>query len=157
MRPKDGPGDDATAALLRSYGQRVTPVRRAVIDVLDQTTEHLGAEEIALRITALVDGAHRASIYRTLASLSEIGILTHTYVAGAGAVYHLTAGGRSAGTRAHAHLQCSNCARLFDLPADALAPLARRLEADLGFRLEAQHAALLGICADCQQGHTPVE
>jgi Fur family ferric uptake transcriptional regulator len=96
-----------------------------------------------------VPGAHRASIYRTLSSLSEIGILTHTHVAGAGAVYHLTATDRPGG-EAHAHLQCTRCGRLLDIPVDALRGLARQLDRDLGFELEPEHAALMGVCADCR-------
>jgi Fur family ferric uptake transcriptional regulator len=137
-------------ALLRQHSQRVTPVRRAVLEVLDQTTEHLAAEEIVLRVARTVPGAHRASIYRTLASLSEIGILTHTHVAGAGAVYHLTATERPGGGTAHAHLQCTSCGRLLDLPIEALRGLAGKLDRDLSFQLEPEHVALMGVCADCR-------
>jgi Fur family transcriptional regulator, ferric uptake regulator len=140
---------DLAVALLRQRGLRVTPVRRAVIEVLDQTTEHLAAEEIVLRVARTVPRAHRASIYRTLSSLSEIGILTHTHVAGAGAVYHLTATERSGGA-AHGHLQCTRCGRLLDIPVTALQGLARRLDRDLGFELEPEHAALMGVCVDCR-------
>jgi Fur family ferric uptake transcriptional regulator len=141
--------EDLAVALLRQHGQRVTPVRRAVIEVLDQTTEHLAAEEIVLRVARMVPGAHRASIYRTLSSLSELGILTHTHVAGAGAVYHLTAAERPGGA-AHAHLQCTSCGRLLDVSVEALLGLARQLDRDLGFELEPEHAALMGVCADCR-------
>jgi Fur family ferric uptake transcriptional regulator len=147
---------DPVAALLRQRSRRVTPVRRAVIEVLGQTTEHLAAEEIVLRVARTVPGAHRASIYRTLSSLSEAGILTHTHVAGAGAVYHLTASERPGGGTPHAHLQCASCGRLLDLPVDALRGLARQLDRDLGFELEPEHAALMGICADCRAARDQV-
>jgi Fur family transcriptional regulator, ferric uptake regulator len=149
MAPDSVREQELAVALLRQRGQRVTPVRRAVIEVLDQTTEHLAAEEIVLRVARTVPGAHRASIYRTLSSLSEIGILTHTHVAGAGAVYHLTATDRPGG-EAHAHLQCTRCGRLLDIPVDALRGLGRQLDRDLGFELEPEHAALMGVCADCR-------
>jgi Fur family transcriptional regulator, ferric uptake regulator len=148
MAPESVREQDLAVALLRQHRQRVTPVRRAVIEVLDQTTEHLAAEEIVLRVARTVPGAHRASIYRTLSSLSEIGILSHTHVAGAGAVYHLTAAERPGG--AHAHLQCTRCGRLLDVPVTALRGLARQLDRDLGFELEPEHAALMGVCADCR-------
>ena len=148
MAPESVREQDLAVTLLRQHSQRVTPVRRAVIDVLDQTTEHLAAEEIVLRVARTVPGAHRASIYRTLSSLSEAGILTHTHVAGAGAVYHLTA--KRPGTASHAHLQCTSCGRLLDIPVEALRGLARQLDRDLGFELEPEHAALMGVCVDCR-------
>jgi Fur family ferric uptake transcriptional regulator len=149
MAPESVREQHLAVTLLRQHSQRVTPVRRAVIEVLDRTTEHLAAEEIVLRVARTVPGAHRASIYRTLSSLSEAGILTHTHVAGAGAVYHLTATKRPGGA-AHAHLQCTKCGRLLDIPVTALRGLARRLDRDLGFELEPEHAALMGVCVDCR-------
>lgn len=145
---------DSAVALLRRHRQRVTPVRTAVIEVLDQTTEHLGAEEIVIRVTRTVPGAHRASIYRTLSSLSQVGILTHTHVAGAGAVYHITAAEGSGSAATHTHLQCTRCGRLIDLPVETLRDLAGRLDRDLGFELEPEHAALMGVCADCRAANT---
>ena len=35
-------------------------------------------------------GVHRASVYRALATLGDLGLVTHTHLGGAAAVYHLT-------------------------------------------------------------------
>jgi Fe2+ or Zn2+ uptake regulation protein len=39
---------------------------------------------------------------------------------------------------------------VIDIPVAVLDSLTARVERDFGFRLEPQHAALLGICADCR-------
>jgi Fur family transcriptional regulator, ferric uptake regulator len=148
------PGVRVQAALdvLRARGERVTRVRQAVIEVLDSTTEHLAAEEIVGQAAASAPGVHRASIYRALATLGDLGLVTHTHIGGSATVYHLTVDvPDSAGAAgSHAHLQCSSCHRVFDIPVAVLDPLADRVARDLGFRLEPQHTALLGICADCR-------
>ena len=142
----------AALDVLRARGERVTRVRQAVIEVLDSTAEHLDADEIVGQAAASAPGVHRASVYRALATLGDLGLVTHTHIGGSAAVYHLTVDvpETAAVTQSHAHLQCSSCHRVIDIPVDVLEPLATRVERDLGFRLEPQHTALLGICADCR-------
>ena len=62
----------AALAALRARGERVTRVRHAVVEVLEATTDHLTADEIASRAETLAPGLHRASVYRALATLGEI-------------------------------------------------------------------------------------
>jgi Fur family ferric uptake transcriptional regulator len=137
---------------LRARGERVTRVRQAVIEVLDGTAEHLDADQIVRQAAASAPGLHRASVYRALATLGDLGLVTHTHIGGSATVYHLTVEVPAAPVEAqsHAHLQCSSCHRVIDIPVGVLDLLAVRVERDLGFRLEPQHAALLGICADCR-------
>ena len=142
----------AALTVLRTRGERVTRVRSAVIEVLDGTTGHLAADEIASRAEDLAPGVHRASVYRALATLGELGLVTHTHLGGAAAVYHLNVDLPEAPAEAagHAHLQCTNCSRVIDIPVDLVRPLADAVEQDLGFALEPRHTALLGVCADCR-------
>ena len=147
-RPPSAPRVAGAVAALRDRGERVTRVRRAVIEVLDATAEHLTADEIAGRAEDLAPGVHRASVYRALATLGELGLVTHTHLGGAATVYHLNLDRPP--TTGHAHLQCTRCSRVIDVPVTLLDPLADSVERGLGFRLEPRHTALLGVCADCR-------
>lgn len=154
MRHTDEAPAVATALdMLRDRGERVTAARRAVLQVLDEARDHLCAEDIAERVDAAEPGVHRATVYRSLQSLTELGIVAHTHVPGSATIYHLKHS--PAAPTNHAHLQCSTCSRFFDIPTDWLGPLGDRLRDELGFELDAQHAALLGTCADCR--HKQVE
>jgi Fur family transcriptional regulator, ferric uptake regulator len=138
-------------ALLRDRHERVTRARQAVIEVLDSTDEHLAADEIVARAEASAPGVHRATVYRALATLGDLGLVTHTHVGGAATVYHLavpTLATQPATT--HAHLQCTNCQAVIDIPIDALDSLITRVDQEVGFMIEPHHAALLGVCADCR-------
>lgn len=138
---------------LRSAGERVTPARYAVlrvVDAADLADEHLTAEQIGARVADVEPSVHRATVYRTLSSLVETGVLSHVHLGGSATVYHLSAERPSAATvHHHAHVQCVSCGRVIDVPHDAFAPVATRLLDDLGFRLDTAHAALLGTCSDC--------
>lgn len=147
-----GSGSDrasAAVAALTTKGERVTAARRAVIEVLDGTTEHLTADEIALRADGSAPGVHRATVYRALTTLGELGLVSHTHVAGSATIYHLAVPGQEHPQPDHAHAQCTTCRRIIDIDESALAPLGRTLLDDIGFRVDVHHAAFVGTCADC--------
>lgn len=149
MRHTDeSPAVAEALGLLRDKGERVTAARRAVLQVLDDASGHLCAEDIVTRVDEAEPGVHRATVYRSLQSLAELGIVAHTHVPGSATIYHLR---HSAAARTgHAHLQCTTCQRFFDIPIEWLGPIGDRVRTQLGFELDAQHAALLGTCAECR-------
>jgi Fur family transcriptional regulator, ferric uptake regulator len=151
------PRVEAALGLLRDQHERVTRARQAVIEVLDGTNEHLAADEIVARVEASAPGVHRATVYRALSTLGELGLVTHTHVGGSAAVYHLALPARTdeAASAPHAHLQCTNCQAVIDIPLDVLDSLISRVDRELGFQVEPHHAALLGLCADCRESPLP--
>lgn len=149
-RVETSPRVGRALALLRSHQERVTKARLAVLEVLDETTGHLNADEIVHRAEARAPGVHRATVYRALATLGELALVTHTHIGGSATVYHLAVTEPERDPPPHAHLQCTQCGAVFDVPVAALQPLVVQVRRDLGFRLEPDHAALLGTCAACQ-------
>lgn len=146
---------------LRAAGERLTPARYAVlrvVDAADRSDEHLTADDIGARVADLEPAVHRATVYRTLTSLVDSGVLSHVHLGGAATVYHLSAGPTTEHARhgaahehseQHAHVQCHVCGKVLDVPPDAFDAVAEQLRADLGFVLDTGHAALLGTCRDC--------
>jgi Fur family ferric uptake transcriptional regulator len=136
---------DVTAQRLRERGERVTPARLAVVEVLANTEEHLSAEQIGERAEQLRPGIHRATVYRALDALGEFGLVTHVHLGRAGTTYHL------AGDLAprHLHLRCSECGKVLDVAGDILDPARRKVLRELGFHLAPEQVALIGVCADC--------
>ncbi|MBO1754775.1 Fur family transcriptional regulator [Allobranchiibius sp. CTAmp26] len=151
---------------LRTAGERVTPARRAVLEVLDESRDHLDAETVAARVDAREPGVHRATVYRSLQSLVTLGVVAHTHVPGGPTIYHLEPSmhgtgehGRSGqpGQHGHAHLQCTRCLRFFDMPASWLDPVREKALSAMGFEISPNHAALLGVCASCRETGDPQE
>lgn len=132
---------------LRTHGQRVTVARRAVIEVLAETDGHPSAEQVSAAIEGRVPGVHLATVYRTLETLADLGIVAHVHVGHGTTAYHLT---ETMGRGGHLHAQCRSCRRVFDLPPDTLDDVTERLARDTGFALDPRHVALSGICADCR-------
>jgi Fur family transcriptional regulator, ferric uptake regulator len=155
--PSVPPRVQAALGLLRDKHERITRARQAVIEVLDGTDGHLAADEIVALAEASAPGVHRATVYRALAILGELGLVTHTHVGGSATVYHLAlpAPTDEADSAPHAHLQCSNCQAVIDIPVDVLDTLISRVDREVGFQIEPHHAALLGLCADCRRSSLP--
>jgi len=138
---------EAALASLRAQGQRVTPARRAVVQVLAGTDAHLRADDVCALVEPVLPGVHRATVYRTLESLAELGVVTHVHSGRGAAVHHLAA--RPAD--AHLHSSCRLCGRVDDVAADLLDEVRRRLAREAGFQLDARHVALSGVCRNCRR------
>lgn len=125
---------------LRAHGRRVTTARRVVVELLARTTEHLTAEDLATRIRDAHPEIHLSTIYRTLDSLRDWGLVTHVRQPNGPSFFHL------AGT--HHHLVCEHCGRIRDVPAPELDALVARLRDAYDFELQIGHTVLVGHCRE---------
>jgi Fur family ferric uptake transcriptional regulator len=142
----DAQDTDAVLALLRAGGGRATATRRATIDViLAADAEHLSAEEIVARVRRATPDVAESTIYRTLAALEELGVVTHVHLGHGPSIYH-------AAGPAHQHLVCRVCGRVTEIPAAELDDLAARLQTSYGFAIEPLHFAIQGTCRPCRGG-----
>ncbi len=133
--------DDRAGALLarlRAKGERITTSRRAIIELLSATDDHLTVEDIAARVQMTHPEIHLSTIYRTLESLELWGVVEHVHRGHAPPIHHLA--------NAHPHVVCETCGRVSDIPIGALDELALRLREQFGFVLHATHFALMGEC-----------
>lgn len=132
------------AERLRSRGERMTGPRRAVVTVLVTSPGHVMAEEVVRGVAELDPSVHRASVYRTLETLTELGVVQHVHIGHGTTAYHLV---RDQGP--HLHAQCLGCGAVHDLPPDLLDAVAGRLSRQHDFVLQAGHVALSGTCRSC--------
>lgn len=137
----------AVAKALHARGERMTGPRRAVVRALADQPGHLPAEGVVRAVADLDPTVHRASVYRTLEALSQLGVVQHVHVGHGGTAYHLLRR-----ERPHLHASCRECGAVRDLPADLLDEVAGRVAAEHDFHLDATHVALSGTCGDCRRG-----
>ena len=129
---------------LRVAGGRVTTGRRAIVNALyDAGDHHVTADDVARFVQADHPDVHLSTVYRTLESLEEIGIVTRVVLGAGPVVYHLA-------DQVHHHLRCERCGAVTEVPGEVLDPLARRLAAEYDFALTDAHLVLTGTCAACQ-------
>jgi Fur family ferric uptake transcriptional regulator len=144
-------------ALLRAAGQRVTKPRIALLScVIAAGGEHLSADALIEQVAGSEPPIHRATVYRTLDGLTTAGLLRHVHLDRGLTAYHLVDVRRPVASSdhhrsEHLHAQCSRCGKVTDLPAHVLGETAERIRRVSGFRLDASHVALSGVCKDCAQ------
>lgn len=124
----------------------MTATRKAVVRaLLEANDHHLTAADVTAAVRDLDPEFQESTVYRTLDRLVDLGIVDHVHIGHGAAVYHLTDEGHR-----HHHLVCNECGRVIEVPPSLLDDIARRVERDYGFVLEAEHFALSGTCAECQ-------
>jgi len=132
-----------TLAEIRAQGGRVTPARRAVLGAILQAGEHhFTAAEIFDAVETTEPRPDRATVYRTLDLLTELGVLTPLQLDSDAVVYHRS-------DHRHGHLVCDTCGDVFELPKSAISALVRKVRHDRGFAIDADRVTISGVCQRC--------
>jgi Fur family transcriptional regulator, ferric uptake regulator len=137
--------DDEMASLLRRAGQKVTPQRLMVLTALRHNDGHATAGEIYERVRAAYPYVDISTVYRTLASLKDLRLVTETDM-GTGDLRYEWA----AGAAPHHHLVCHQCRQMLDLHHRYLTSLDDAIRADFDFEPALDHFAIFGLCRECR-------
>jgi Fur family ferric uptake transcriptional regulator len=130
---------------IRSSGGRVTPAREAVLRaVLEGDQHHFTAADIFEAVEGSPARPDRATVYRTLDLLTELGILTPLQLDASAVVYHRT-------DHSHAHLICVRCGEVVELDRPTLDALDRTIKRRTGFNVDRARVAITGVCAACSE------
>ncbi|HWC31688.1 MAG TPA: Fur family transcriptional regulator [Actinomycetota bacterium] len=133
----------SVVAMLREHGYRITPQRQAIVREVLRARGHVVPQDVARRVQRRLPGVNASTVYRTLATLEEVGLLRHAHLE-RGAEYHRT------GDVEHVHLTCSRCGAEEDLGIREAGSLKRLLERSRGFTPDLTHFAISGVCARCR-------
>jgi Fur family ferric uptake transcriptional regulator len=133
---------DQAIEAIRQSGGRVTVDRRAVVEALDRSTDHLTAEQLADAVWADHPDINMATVYRTLELLERLHIAFHVHIGHGPSRWHLA-------DEVHHHLVCEVCDAVIEVPDSTFDPLRARLLADTGFVIDPHHFSLSGRCAAC--------
>jgi Fur family ferric uptake transcriptional regulator len=134
--------------LLRNAGERATPAREAVLDILLDAPRALTHQEIEQSAREGGLSADRVTVYRVLDWL-----VAHRYahrIAGEDRVWRFNAAGPEA--HGHAHFRCTGCGQVFCL--NDLHP-ALGFNLPKGFLFEGAELTIQGRCPDCAKAPRP--
>ncbi len=139
---------EAIIKQMRDAGDRITPQRRHVLEVLCTAPhQHLTVNEIATTIEANHPGhpLSEPTIYRILQWLKDGYWVAQTDMANSGTVYQLVS------DPPHHHLICLNCSRVQSIDDEVFVTLRQSLLEQHRFQARLDHMAVYGICDACQQ------
>lgn len=135
---------DHLARALRRGGFKLTAPRRAVLQVLENSDNHLSPAEIFARARAIYPSLGLTTVYRTLDLLTAMGYLRPAYLGDNSQRYATHTGGH------HHHLLCSACGAVVEVEECGLASLADSLMQRTRFRIDGHYLEFYGLCERCQ-------
>ena len=128
---------------LRRHHKRITAPKRAVVQVLVGSEDHLTADEVTRLVQHVRSDVSPSTVYRILEELEDLDLVVHSHTGHAAAAYHLAG-------RAHAHVTCEICHVTFEVSSTIFDRVAGELNTSLGFTLDRHHVALSGVCGQCR-------
>ena len=132
----------AVAERLQVAGFRRTGPRRAVLEVLADARRHLKPEEILERARKRHPAIGRATVYRTLDLLTQLGIIRPLYIGGDGPKYISAEGG-------HHHFVCTGCGDVIEFDDCVACEVSGRISRRLGLKVNSHLLEFYGICRTC--------
>jgi Fur family peroxide stress response transcriptional regulator len=131
--------------MCQTHGLKITHQRMEVFRQLAGAEDHPDAETIYQNVSHRVPAISRDTVYRTLSTLEEHGLVRKAEMLSGKARY-------DANVDRHHHFVCQRCGRVYDFYSDALdeLPVPRSVTA-LG-RVESSHVQLRGTCVSCARG-----
>jgi len=133
------------ASKLSEQGYRLTPQRMMILSAIENSDDHISAEEIYAQVLAKYPHVNISTVYRTLELLKQLGLVTETDLGGGRVRYHPADKGH------HHHLVCTECGAIIDLDESLLASLESTLLREYKFSADLRHLAIFGRCANCSK------
>jgi Fur family ferric uptake transcriptional regulator len=130
--------------LLERNGVRATPRRLEVLEELAREPDDVTAQELWSRLRERDSAAGLATVYRTLALLSERGVVDVLSHHGGEQCYRLC------GDEHHHHLLCERCHRVVELQECGLDDWVKAAAKRHGFVATDHRVEIVGLCADCR-------
>jgi Fur family ferric uptake transcriptional regulator len=124
-------------------GYRLTEPRRALAAVIADQPGHFTAAELVAAARGRRLGVGRATVFRTLEVLEELGAVErldlpngeHAYVGCEPAHHH--------------HVVCSRCGRTSEIDDAGLRSVVRDVAQQTGYRVDEHRLELFGLCPAC--------
>lgn len=132
---------------MKQTGQRYTPVRRTIVEVMVNSSTPLTIGDLLDQLTEIP----QSSLYRNLAVLEQAEVVVRVKTSGDAGRYELSE--RLAGH--HHHLICSRCGAMKDIVVPS--SMEKRLDESLheiakseGYAMQHHRLDVVGVCKKCR-------
>jgi len=133
------------AEQLRERGYRVTAQRTIILETIAHMKAHNSAQQVYEGARQRLPGLNLATVYRTVESLHEAGLINILSAGGEPMRFSLRNPENS-----HSHLVCRECGSIFEVATKGIEAFTRRVETETRFRIDSEHLTLEGLCETCK-------
>jgi Fur family ferric uptake transcriptional regulator len=138
---------DRFVGYLREHNLPVTAQRLAIAETLLTSHRHLSAEEVAQEVTASGRKVGTATVYRTIDTLLESGLVVERDF---GEGFRRFEPARD--IPHHEHLVCTQCGKVEEFRDERLERMTTIVAESRGFARQRHRLVIHGVCKDCQTG-----
>ena len=128
--------------------KRKTIQRSLILDAVNKLHNHATADEIYDAVIIEHPNISKATVYRNLNTLSEMGEIRKLEIPGGADRYDHC-------THNHCHIKCDKCGRLFDVDMDYISGLENNIRDTRGFDFTGYDIIFRGTCPDCKKHSAP--
>src|SRR3954470_6045261 len=132
---------------LKERGVRLTRQRQILLELIDQSGEHLDAENLYQMAKEKDPKLNRVKVYRTLKLLKAGGLVDELDLMHYGGDQHYY---ETRTKQDHAHVICLRFGKVEEFFGDPLQKLRRQIEAHFGFQIVLARTEVGGYCSHCQ-------
>ena len=137
---------------LREHQLKVTKEREIILNEVLLRNDHFDADELAADLRTKGLKVSRATVYRTLDILHEIGAVETATLGHKHQHYE-----NMVGRHHHDHLVCTECNKVVEFMHKDIERLQEEVAEQNGFVLTKHTLQLFGVCSDCQNSKFAVE
>lgn len=130
---------------LNDAGYRMTPQRSMIVSAIENSSNHISAEEIYVNVVKKYPHVNISTVYRTLELLKKMNLVTETNLGNGRVSYH------PSGKEHHHHLVCQECGAIIDIDEKIFSSLNSDLLKEYGFLADLRHLAIFGRCVKCNK------
>ncbi len=138
--------DEAFRTYLREKGLRYTPERVAVLEELMLANTHLDVDELYDRLRSKGRKVSRATIYRTLKLLIDMGYVKKLNFGERGFRYE-----PNLDQICHDHMICTNCGKIIEFTDSEIMNICAKVAEKHNFNMTSYCLNILGLCKKCAE------
>jgi len=131
---------------LSSKGFKITKQRKQILDFILKTKGHFEIEDIVYKMKKKNKDVSRATIYRTIGLLKELGFVEEVIKYDNKTIYEI------AGKGHHDHLICIKCGKIIEFEDKNIEKLQNKICKKYNFKPIYHRLEIFGVCEECQKG-----
>ncbi|MDP3269417.1 MAG: ferric iron uptake transcriptional regulator [Legionella sp.] len=128
---------------LKNAGLKITLPRLKVLQILEQSGEHLSAEGVYKALLESGDDVGLATVYRVLTQFEAAGLVARHNFEGGYSVFELSQGEH------HDHLVCVKCGRVEEFIDEIIEQRQKVIAEKAQFKMTDHALNIYGICPQC--------
>ncbi len=128
---------------IKKKGLKFTSQREAVLEEILNVKGHFEIEDMVKTIKEKNIPVSRATVYRTLNILKEMGLVNEVIKYSNKTIYEISL------KQHHDHLICTKCGNIIEFSEEEIEKLQDKICKEYGFKPETHRLEIFGTCKDC--------